>query len=255
MPETIGNENAVSPKTRRQNERTEARFFEDGNKVIAETESVAAGEYQPPNSISTTVSLKTRRDASLAQRGIIQTDDADEEAGRNNRENLYKQMDKDLTRLVGYAKSAGKKENEIAALESISNKIKGVRAETIAEDDTNRHISVSNRAYVSRADNYSRFVEAYDALEIETSEDFYKADTHRDKAAEYQTANNRVITAEAKSNASQSLYDQITYTGDDSYLNALISSKEYFKSKFKDTHYKNIAKTRFVMPSRLRKKK
>jgi hypothetical protein len=255
MPETIGNENPVSPSARRQNERTEAKFYEHGEQLIAETENVAAGVYQPPNPIATNASLKAKRDASMAKRAVKQADDAAEEAERNDRENLYKPMDKELTSLVGYAKSAGKRENEIAALRSIANKIKGIRAEAIAEDDANRHISVSNRAYVTRADNYARFVEAYAALEIDTTDDFYKAETHRAKAAAYQTANNSVISKEAKANATQSEYDQITYLSEDSYLNACISAKEYFKSKFKDTHYKNIAKTRFELPTRLRKNK
>jgi len=254
MPETNGNENPVSPKTRRQNERTEARFFEDVNKIIAEAESAGA-EYKPPGAIASAASLKAKRDASMAKRTAKQADDADEEAERNDRENFYKPMDKELTSLVAYAKSARKKPNEIAALDTIARKIKGIRAESIEENDGNSHISVSNRAYVSRADNYARFVEAYAALEIETEEDFYKAATHRAKAAEYQSANERVITKEAKANASQTLYDQITYTNEDSLINACISGKAYMKSKFKDTHYKNIAKTRFVLPSRLRKKK
>ena len=73
--------------------------------------------------------------------------------------------------------------------------------------------------------------------------------------AENARINEAVITTEAKANRSQTEYDQITYTDEDSLLNACISSKAYFKSKFKNTHYKNIAKTRFIMPSRLRKKK
>lgn len=255
MPETNGNENAVSPKTRRQNERTEAKFFEDGNKLIAEIENVVAGEYKPPNSIAAVAGLKAKRDASAAKRGEKQTFDAAESAARDDRENLYKSMDRELTRIVVYAESSGKKPNEIAALRSIANKIKGVRAEDIKEDDANRHVSVSNRAYVTRADNYARFAEAYAALEIETDEEFYKPETHRAKAAAYKAANDRVISAEAKANAAQSEYDQITYTNEDSYLNALISAKAYLKSKFKATHYKNIAKTRFETPSRLRQKK
>lgn len=255
MPEVNENENSVSLKTRRQNERTEAKFYEDGNKIIAESENVAAGIYQPPNPSATTASLKSKRDASLAQRLVKQTDATGEETERNDRENLYKPMDKEITSLVSFARSARKKENEIAALESIARKIKGARAEAIEEDDTNNHISVSNRAYASRADNYARFVEQYAALEIETTDEFYQPETHRTKAAAYQEANNRVINAEAKANASQTLYDQITYLNEDSYFNALVSSKEYFKSKFKTTHYKNIAKTRFELPTRLRKKK
>lgn len=255
MPET--NESEVptaSPKTRRQNERTEAKFYEDVNKLIAEAES-AGDNYQPPNPIAAVASLKAKRDASLASRAAKQVDDAAEETERNNRENLFKPLDKDLTSLVAYAKSAGKKPNEIAALDSIARKIKGLRAEAIEEGDGNRHVSVSNRAYVSRTDNYAQFIEQYDALGITTNEEFYKAATHRTKLAAYQAANNAVITSEAQANASQAQHDQITYLDEDSLINACISSKEYFKSKFKITHYKNIAKTRFVLPSRLRKKK
>jgi len=254
MPNENGNENPVSPAARRQNERTEAKFYEDVNKIIAEAES-ADTEYKPPNSMAETASIKAKRDASLAKRTAVQADEAAEEQERNTRENLYKPMDKDLTSLVAYAKSAGKKENEIAALETIARKIKGARAEAIEEGDGLQHISVSNRAYVSRADNYARFVEAYDALAIPTTEDFYKAATHRAKTAAYQTANERVINAETKANNTQAEYDAITYLDEDSLINSCISSKAYFKSKFKETRYQNIAKTRLEIPSRLRKKK
>jgi len=253
MPETIGNETPVSPAARKSSERTEAKFFEDVDKLIAEAES-ADTAYQPPNPNASAANLKAKRDASLAGRAAKKVKDVAEETMRNDRENLYKQLEKDLTSLVAYAKSAGKKPNEIAALESIARKIKGIRAETIDENDGNRHISVSNRAYVSRADNYAEFIEQYDALAIPTTEDFYKAATHRTKLAAYQAANNAVITAEAQANAEQMEFDQITYTDEDSLINACISSKEYFKSRFRDSHYKNISKTRFVLPSRLRKK-
>lgn len=254
MPETIGNETPVSQTTSKQNERTEAKFFEDVDKLIAEAES-ADTAYQPPNPNASAANLKAKRDASLARRAAKKAKDVAEETMRNDRENLYKPLDKDLTSLTAYAKSAGKKPNEIAALESIARKIKGIRAEAIDENDGNRHISVSNRAYVSRADNYAEFIEQYDALAIPTTEDFYKAATHRTKLAAYQAANNAVITAEAQANADQMEFDQITYTDEDSLINACISSKEYFKSRFRDSHYKNISKTRFVLPSRLRKKK
>jgi len=254
MPETNGNENPVSEAARKQNERTEARFFEDVDKLIAEAESTG-GEYQPPNPISTDDVLKAKRDASMAKRGGKQSDDTAEEQERNARENLYKPMDTDVTSLVGYAKSAGKKPNEIAALQSIAREIKGTRAKPIDPNDTAPHISVANLSYVTRADNYARFVEQYDALAIPTEEDFYKASTHRAKLAAYRAANQAVITAEAKANASQAEYDQITYLDEDSLMNACISSKAYFKSKFKNTHYQNIAKTRFEPPTRLRKKK
>lgn len=254
MPETIGNETPVSQTARNRNERTEAKFYEDVNKLIAEAETAGAN-YQPPNSNAEVVKLTAKRNASLASRTAKQAKDAAEETDRNNRENLFKSLDKDLTSLVAYAKSAGKKPNEIAALETIARKIKGVRAEAIEENDGNRHISVSNRAYVSRTDNYAQFIEQYEALELPATDDFYKVSTHRAKLAAYQAANNAVINSEAQANAAQTEYDQITYTDEDSLLNACISSKEYFKSKFRDSHYKNIAKTRFVLPSKLRKKK
>lgn len=254
MPEETGNETPVSPTTRKRSERTEAKFYEDVEKIIAEAESAGAN-YQPPNANAEVVTLKAKRDASLTSRANIQAKNAAEETLRNDRENLFKPLEKDLTSLVAYAKSAGKKPNEIAALESISRKIKGIRAEAIDENDGNRHISVSNRAYVSRTDNYAQFIEQYEALNIPATDDFYKVSTHRAKLVAYQAANNAVINAEAQANAAQTEYDQITYLAEDSLINGCISSKEYFRSKFKDTHYKNIAKTRLEMPSRLRKKK
>ncbi|MET0752201.1 MAG: hypothetical protein ABWZ66_02460 [Pyrinomonadaceae bacterium] len=256
MPETNGNENTVSRPVRRRNERTEAKFFEDVEKIIAEAEN-AGGEYKPPNAAAAVAALKSKRDNSLVARAALQAGDAAEETARNDRENFYKPMNGEITSLVNYAKSAGKKPNEIAALESIARDVKGIRAEAVDRNDGNQHISVANLAYVSRADNYARFIEQYDALGIVTEEDFYKASTHRDKTAAYQAANNKVIASEADANALQEKYDKMTYTDDDSLLNACVSSKGYIKSKFKTTGqpYKNIAKTRFVLPSRLRKKK
>ena len=257
MPETIGNENAVSqPAQKKRNERTEAKFFEDVSKIIAEAERLGA-EYKPPNEIASAASLKSKRDDALAGRAANQANEAAEEAARNNRENLFKPLNTDVTSLVGYVKSAGKAENEIAALRSIGRDIKGARATAIDPTGGNRHISVANLSYVTRADNYARFIEQYDALGIATGEDIYKASTHRDKLAALQQANNAVITAESNSNTSGEHLDKLAYTDDDSLLNACISAKGYIKSKFKTTGqpYKNIAKTRFELPTRLRKKK
>jgi hypothetical protein len=255
MPETNESEVRTASQIQRKNsERTEAKFYEDVDKLIAEAESAGA-EYHPPNPSADVANLKAKRDASMASRTAKQTNDAAEETTRNQRENLFKPLEKDLTRLVAYAKSAGKAPNEIAALDAIARKIKGARAEAIEPSDGTRHISVSNRAYVSRTDNYADFIEQYDALELPATDDFYKTSTHRSKLAAYQDANSAVITSEARSNASRAEYDQITYLNEDSLLNACVSSKNYFKSRFKATRYQNIAKTRFELPSRLRRKK
>ena len=63
MPETTGNETPVSPTTRKRNERTEAKFFEDVEKIVAEAERLGA-EYTPPNDIAKLDQSenKTRRD-------------------------------------------------------------------------------------------------------------------------------------------------------------------------------------------------
>jgi hypothetical protein len=255
MPETIGNENPVSQPARKRNERTEAKFFEDVEKIIAEAERQGA-EYKPPNQISTAAKLKTKRDATLAVRTINQANEATEETERNNRENLYKPLNTDVTSLVTYAKSAGKEANEIAALQSIAREIKGTRATPIDPNDTAPHISVSNLSYVTRADNYARFIEQYDALDIETDEDFYKPATHRAKLDAYRAANNAVITAESATDTSGEQLDNLAYLDADSLMNACIAAKAYIKSKYgaKGQPYLNIAKTRFVLPSRLRKK-
>ncbi len=201
MPETTGNETPVSPTTRKRNERTEAKFFEDVEKIVAEAERLGA-EYTPPNAIATLVNLKTKRDATLVARTANQANEAAEENERNSRENLFKTLNSDITSLVGYAKSAGKAENEIAALQSIARDVKGERAKPIDPNDGQAHISVANLSYVTRADNYSRFIEQYDALEIPTTEDQFKAATHRTKQAALAAATNSVITSEANSNTS-----------------------------------------------------
>jgi hypothetical protein len=258
MPsEPNGNETPVPKPARRassSSERTEAKFFEDVEKIVAEAERLGA-DYQPPNAPAKLANLKAKRDAALAARAALQASKASEEQARNSRENLFKPLTGDVTSLVAYAKAAGKAENEIAALQAIARAIRGGRAAPL--DPNNKEassISVSNLSYVTRADNYAQFIEQYDALGIETTEDFYKAAAHRAKQAALAAANTAVITAEAGSNTSNEQLDKLAYTDADSLLHACISAKAYIKSKYKTNGqpYKNIAKTRFALPSRLR---
>lgn len=236
------------------NKRTEAKFFEDVEKIIAEAERLSA-DYQPPNPLATVANLKARRDDILAAT-VHQAHEAAEEQARNSRENFFKTLGGDVTSIVAYAKSAGKAENEIAALQSIARAIRDGRAEPIDPHSKATHVSTANLSYVTRADNFAQFIEQYDALGIETKEAFYKAATHRAKQTALTTANNAVITAEANSNTARETLDKLAYTDADSLLNACISVKAYIKSKYKMTGqpYLNIAKTRFELPSRLRKK-
>lgn len=255
MPETNGNETPVSQTTRSRNERTEAKFFEDVEKIIAEARSLGIA-YNPPNEIAQLDNLERQQGAALAARTANQANQAAEETERNSRENLFKKLNSDVTSLVGYAKSAGKAENEVAALQSIARDIKGSRAKPIDPNDNQAHISVANLSYVTRADNYARFIEQYDALEIPTTEDQFKPATHRAKQTALAAANNSVIASETASNTSGEQLDKLAYTDADSLMNACISAKAYIKSKYgtKGQPYLNIAKTRFELPSRLRKK-
>ena len=250
----------ATPKTKKRNERTEAKFFEDADKLIAEAERLGS-EYNPPNEIAKLAGLKAGRDAALAARVVHQATRAEEETARNQRENLYKPLRSDVRSLVDYAKSAGKPQNEIAALNSIARQIGGGRAKAIegGGEGSNAagggsHISVSHLSYASRADNYSRFIEQYASLGIETNEDIYKAATHRAKLAALQQANADVLAAESASVTSGESLDKIVYTDDDSLLKGCVSAKAYIKSKYKTSGepYKNIAKTRFDLPKRLR---
>ena len=231
MPETTGNETPVSPTTRKRNERTEAKFFEDVEKIIAEAERLGA-EYSPPNDIAKLANLKTKRDAALAARTANQANEAAEENERNSRENLFKTLNKDITSLVGYAKSAGRAENEVAALQSIARDVKGARAEAINPNEAGKHISVANLSYVTRADNYSRFIEQYDALEIPTTEDQFKAATHRTKQAALAAANNSVITAEVKFNHHGEQLDKHAYSDEDSLMTGCKSAKAYLQPQY-----------------------
>lgn len=257
MPETIESEVPTTSQTRpkKRNERTEAKFFEDVEKIIAEAERLGA-EYAPPNSNASVINLKTKRDSAIAARTDNQANGAAEENERNKRENLFKPLNSDVSSLIGYAKSYGVDTNQLAALQSIARAVKGGRAKAIDPSDGGNHISVSNLSYVTRADNYAQLIEQYDALAIPTSEDRFKAATHRAKHAALAAANTSVIASEANSNTSGEKLDRLTYTDADSLLKACISAKAYLKSKYGATGqpYKNIAKTRFELPTRLRKK-
>lgn len=256
MPEPTANQNSVSRTARKSNERTEAKFFEDVDKIIAEAERLGA-EYDPPNAIAKLPELNSKREAALAARAAQQANAAAEEQTRNSRENLYQPLSKEVTGIVNYAKSAGKAENEIAALQSIARAIKGARAKPLDLNDGGNHISVANLSYASRADNYAEFIEQYAALNITTKEAMYQPATHRAELAAIQTANAAVLTAESASNTTGEQLDKTAYSDADSLINACISAKAYIKSKYGTTGqpYKNIAKTRFILPSRLRKKR
>lgn len=245
MPE----ENPIpSPPTKKRNERTEAKFFENAAKVIAEAVREGA-EYKAPQVMAEVGNAQAKYDASLAQRIVNQAKDAALETSRNNRENLYKPLRSEVRSVIDYAKAAGASKNDIDALESIARQISGGRAGDGAVN------SVSHQSYVTRADNYSRFVEQYAALGTTTTEDFYKADTHRAKAAAMRAANDDVIQKEADADTSGELLDNLCYLDADSLLNTCVAMKNYIKSKYKGGGaFKNISKTTFTIPSRLRKK-
>jgi hypothetical protein len=225
--------------------------------MIAEADRLGTTEYDPPNEIAKIVNLKAKRDAALAARTANQANEAAEEQARNERENLFKPLGKDVTSLVQYAKSAGRAENEIAALQSIARDIKGERAKTVDPADGGNNISVSNMSYVTRADNYAEFIEQYAVLNITTNEERYKPVTYRNKLTAMRDANNAVIQAESNSSTSDAALVNIAYLDTDSLMNGCISAKAYIKSKYGTTGqpYKNIAKTRLELPTRLRKKK
>lgn len=257
MPETgddqVPNQTA---KTKKRNERTEAKFFEDAERVSVQVDALG-DEYNPPSEIAKAVKLKAKYTETLAARTAHQAKVAAEESKRNNRENLYKTMNGDVTKLLNYAKAAGVPANEIEALKAISRDIKGQRAEAVkpnASGESGKNISVANLSFVTRDDNFSRFIEQYDALAIPTTEDMYKASTYRAKLAERRQANTDVIEAESDSNASGELLDRLAYTDADSLTNSCILAKAYILSKYGKAGqpYKNIAKTRFVLPKRLR---
>ncbi len=257
MPETTGNETPVSPTApKKRNERTEAKFFEDVEKVITEAERLGAA-YDPPNENAKLPNLKAKRDAALAARAANQASEAAEEQTRNTRENLFKSLNGDITSLTQYAKSAGKAENEIAALESIARDIKGGRAKPVDPNGGAQHISTANLSFASRADNYAEFIEQYDALGIVTKEEKYKTATHRAKQTALAQSNNAVIAAESNSSTTGATLDNLKYLDNDSLMNACISAKGYIKSKYgtKGQPYLSISKTRLEMPTRLRNRK
>jgi len=244
---------AIPAKPKKRNERTEAKFFEHADVLIAEAERLGT-EYKPPNEIAKLVNLKAKRTAALAQRTVNQASEAEKETAGNQRENLFKPLQSDVRSLVDYTKSSGKPKNDIDALNSIAREIGGGRAKPIGDGGTGGNISVAHLSYASRADNYSRFIEQYASLGITTTEEMYKAETHRAKLTALQQATADVIAAESAADTSGELLDKLAFTDADSLLNGCVAAKAYIKSKFKASGepYKNIAKTRFDMPTRLR---
>ena len=256
MPETVDNTAGEMldddvPETPRKkfNERTEAKFFEDADRVIAEVANLGAG-YKPPQSIAELAHLNAQKLLAVGARTAHLSDLADEESVRNRRQDLYKPLAKEVTAAINYAVSAGASKNDVEALRSISRSLTGTRA---GRREANS-VSVSNKSYASQADNYTRFIEQYETLNLPETDDKFKVATHRARLQELNDINTAVTNAEAKSNASGAAYDRVTFLDADSLLNSCISSKNYIKSKYKDEPpYKKIANTRFELPTRFRR--
>lgn len=244
MPEEIPSEN---PAPKKRNERTEAKFLEDVDKLIAEAVRLGA-EYDPPNPIAALNALQAKRDAVLANRTAHQTNRAKNEADRNKREMLYKPLRSDVGSLVEYAKSSGKPANDVEALRSIYRELRGER---VGGGSAN---SVSHQSFATLADTFSRAIEQYETLDLKSNEAMYKTETLRDRLAAIRAANDGVIESNANADGSGETFDKAAYTDADSLMNGCVSAKSYIKSKYKTTGepYKNISKTRFTMPARLR---
>lgn len=251
MPE----ENGSSQRKISTSEKTEAKFFEEAERLKAAIASLGA-EYEPPNEIAELDHITTKLTESLPLRTAHLDNLVAEEAVRNERENIYKPLNSVLTNSVNYAKSAGKPQNEIDALASIAREIKGVRATPTAAtgegENVNRR-SVANTAFASRAEKYALFVEQYEAMNIKSEDDEFKAAAHRTRLAQMRDANTAVINAQAASNSSERASDAVAYTDADSLRNSCLAAKSYLKAKpgFKET-YKKISKLRFELPKRLR---
>jgi hypothetical protein len=217
MPESNENEVPTTSQTKKKrNERTEAKFFEDAARIIAEAERLGA-DFQPPNTIAQVSNLRAKYEAALDALSVNQANTAAEETARNNRENLFKPLSSDVSSLVEYVKSAGQPLNDLNALKSIARVIKGGRAEAIDPNDGRQHISVAHLSYASRTDNYAQFIEQYDSLQIPTHEEIYQAATHRSKLAALRQSTAAVVAAEATSNTSNEQLDRLAYTDKDGF--------------------------------------
>ena len=256
MPETVDNtagEMLVdeAPETTRKkfNERTEAKFFEDADRVIAEATNLVAG-YKPPQRIAELAHLNAQKLLAVGARAAYLSDLADEESVRNRRQDLFRPLSKEVTAAINYAVSAGVSKNDVEALRSISRSLTGTRAGRRGENS----VSVSNKSYAGQADNYARFIEQYETLNLPETDDKFKVSTHRARLQQLNDISTAVTNAEAKSNASGAAYDRVAFLDADSLLNSCISAKNYIKSKYKDEQpYKNIANTRFELPTRFRR--
>lgn len=250
MPEETPVENPT-PKPKKRNERTEAKFLEDADKLIAEGERLGA-EYVPPNSIAQIVAMKAKRDAVRAQRTVQQDKRADVDVVSNRVEVLFKPLNSQVSSVVAYVESAGKLAQDIDLLKSTARLISGRRAGAV--DPNGRSISVSHLFRATRADNFAVFIEQFDALNLKSTEDMFKVETLRDELAAMRQALSDLIAADTAADTADEAFDRLAYTDADSLLNGCVSGKSYIKSKYKTTGepYKNISKTSFRLPSRLR---
>ena len=254
MLEGNNTENTVeepAPKPKKRNEKTEAKFLEDVDKLIAEAERLGA-EYTPPSAFAQVVPLKAKRDAVRLQRTVQQDKQADVDVLSNNVELLFKPLNSRVSGVINYTESAGRPENDVEMLRSTGRLISGKRAGAV--DPNGRSVSVSHLYRATRLDNFSVLIEQYDALDLKDPEDMFKVETLRAELAEMRQGLDDLLAAQTAADTADEKFDQLAYTDADSLLNGCVSGKGYIKSKYttKGEPYKNISKTSFRLPSRFR---
>lgn len=249
MPDEIPNENPT-PASRRHSvsERTTAKFFEEVEILLAEIKRLK-NEYLPPNGIAAVTHIETQLEATLALRTAHQDLTAGEETERNNRQNVYQPLNSMTTATTQYVKSAGRPANEVAALRSLGNEIKGIRASPTGGNS----ISSANTSYASKADKFALFIEQYESLNLPTTEAEFTVETHRNLLAALRASNTAVINSQTAELGARNAFDKKTYTDADSLRNSCLAAKFYLKAKKNlKSSYDIVSKFRFEMPSRLR---
>ena len=244
-------------------DKTEDMFIANFATSITQINTLG-GEYKPPNPFAELAGMQTHHAAILAARTASDEKDSAEEAARNARENLYKQVAPLASELVNYCKSLGLDANVFANLQTFVRDLRGRRAKPVAKPAAGatapppKTISAAQTSYVETAEHFANLVEAARVLpDFKPEEDKFKLTTLDAFVAALRQANTDVANADAAAGVARHTLDELLYTGADSVINRLKSAKAYIAAVFKAKHpvYQTITKFRFDQPKRLRPKK
>ncbi|MBS1794581.1 MAG: hypothetical protein JSS81_12040 [Acidobacteria bacterium] len=244
-------------------EKTESKLIYNMELLTARVAELGAA-YTPPNPIAELSNLQHLLAAVKAKREAWQAAEAQEETGRNTREDLLRGLLPFFGETIVYGRSLRLDKNDLEALTSVNRVIQGRPApssgkrmpETGETEPPARKRSVARTSFASRADKASEFLELLRANPAyRPTDDKFSLATIETNVGALHNSNTEVGRLEASTQNLRTELDDLLYLAEECLINAAESARFYIKSRFTTRHpiWQQIKKLRFDKPNRLRK--